>query len=543
MWADSFIGRVVAVMSRRAPAFLPTAQTTIIPNWSDCLERRLKEKQVSRAADDLVKVSGEAVQLRREDATGRTEAGESWKERVHDSGLGMDAIAAELQLLERQVDSRTQTSALSRTLVLMLAIAVFLNNVAMTAVATNLPTLTRELHQPGQWLRLAGPYVTGAAATAIIIGGSQHAKRVAHYVTLSALLLGSVGAMTATSTEQMSVWRFLQGVGSFGLISLVMHANRISQARERIVLLSFHSAAAFCGLLLGPLLGGLLVTQNPLFGLSGWQLAFPLPACAAAISLLLVQRIDGFTVTTPQSRLRWGVALVFTVSTLSSISFSSRSIPFAALLLGSGMVGSVSIFLISQWSSRRFSPSLVTSAYRPSPRTLFIVFNVAITAAAEAVCVAMAPFILLRVEGATVLQSGLLLSLMAFAASVAATTRHRLRKSVRSPRPLWIAYLLLLCLGFTLLSLPFLHSGPLSLMTIPLFLLGLGFGGVGASTVDLVEFIPTGEFWVWEATQLGRHMATAGLLVVAFLMPEGAVFPMCASVTLIGLAAALTSRW
>ncbi|WP_024804026.1 MFS transporter [Nocardia sp. BMG51109] len=169
-------------------------------------------------------------------------------------------------------------------------ISVFMQMIDVTIVNTALPDITRDLHasQTSQLLVVAG-YSLAFACTLLTAArvGALVGRRTMFLVSAIAFTAASVWCgMSGTATE-LVIARVAQGVAGAGMAAQTIAILTASFPRERhqIVFALYGATAGFAGML-GPIVGGTLITVNPA-GL-GWHSIFwmnlPLGVLAFALA-------------------------------------------------------------------------------------------------------------------------------------------------------------------------------------------------------------------------------------------------------------------
>src|SRR6516162_1640268 len=142
---------------------------------------------------------------------------------------------------------------------LVLAIDAFLLNVALPSLVHDLDASVSEL----QWI--VDSYILVFAGF-LLVGGAL-GDRIGHAKTLElgALIfgVGSLIAAFSSSATSLAVWRGVLGFGSALMMpsSVAVLTHTFTNARERGRALGVWTACAGVGLALGPVLGGLILSQ------------------------------------------------------------------------------------------------------------------------------------------------------------------------------------------------------------------------------------------------------------------------------------------
>ncbi|GMV30151.1 MAG: MFS transporter [Rhodanobacteraceae bacterium] len=151
-----------------------------------------------------------------------------------------------------------------RRLPLIIACALFIENMDSTAIATALPAIAADFGTSPIALKLALTTYLVALAVFIPVSGwiaDRYGARTTFVLAIGVFLLGSVGCAASTSLPALVAGRFVQGMGG----ALMVPVGRLVLLRtvpksELVVALSWLTIPALIGPMLGPPLGGLIVT-------------------------------------------------------------------------------------------------------------------------------------------------------------------------------------------------------------------------------------------------------------------------------------------
>src|SRR5262247_3704207 len=147
---------------------------------------------------------------------------------------------------------------------LVVATALFMENTDSTILATALPTIARDLGLDPISLKLAVTAYLVSLAVFIPVSGWV-ADRVGSCTTfrlaLAVFMIASIGCAFSSSLRQFVFWRAMQGMGGAMMVPVGrMVVIRTAPKSELVQALSFISMPALIGPMLGPPLGGLIVT-------------------------------------------------------------------------------------------------------------------------------------------------------------------------------------------------------------------------------------------------------------------------------------------
>ncbi|TMJ74213.1 MAG: MFS transporter [Alphaproteobacteria bacterium] len=147
---------------------------------------------------------------------------------------------------------------------LVVATALFMENTDSTILATALPTIARDLGLDPLSLKLAVTSYLVSLAVFIPVSGWV-ADRVGACTTfrlaLAVFMIASIGCAFSNSLGQFVFWRAAQGLGGAMMVPVGrMVVIRTAPKAELVQALSFIAMPALVGPMLGPPLGGLIVT-------------------------------------------------------------------------------------------------------------------------------------------------------------------------------------------------------------------------------------------------------------------------------------------
>src|SRR5215469_2037654 len=196
-----------------------------------------------------------------------------------------------------------------RQILLVMCLSLLVVVIDNTILNTALPTLSRVLHAGTsslQWITDA--YTLCFAALLIPAGalGDRYGRRLSLIGGLTVFALGSVAAAFSTGTGMLIAARVLMGLGAtFVMPATLSILNSVFPPKERPQAIAAWSAVAGVGIIVGPTLGGLLLTH--FWWGSVFLINVPLVAVAIAGVVLLVPE----TAEPSGHRLDWlGTALV-----------------------------------------------------------------------------------------------------------------------------------------------------------------------------------------------------------------------------------------
>jgi EmrB/QacA subfamily drug resistance transporter len=177
-----------------------------------------------------------------------------------------------------------------RAILLVLCLSLLVVVIDNTILNTALPTLARVLHAGTsslQWITDA--YTLCFAALLIPAGalGDRYGRRLSLIAGLIVFAAGSVAAAFASGTGTLIAARVVMGLGAtFVMPATLSILNSVFPPRERPQAIAAWSAVAGVGIILGPTLGGLLLTH--FWWGSVFLINVPLVALAIAGVILVV---------------------------------------------------------------------------------------------------------------------------------------------------------------------------------------------------------------------------------------------------------------
>jgi EmrB/QacA subfamily drug resistance transporter len=152
-----------------------------------------------------------------------------------------------------------------RQILLVMCLSLLVVVIDNTILNTALPTLARVLHAGTgslQWITDA--YTLCFAALLIPAGalGDRYGRRISLIAGLSVFALGSVAAAFSTGTGTLIAARVVMGLGAtFVMPATLSILNAVFPPRDRPQAIAAWSAVAGVGIVIGPTLGGLLLTH------------------------------------------------------------------------------------------------------------------------------------------------------------------------------------------------------------------------------------------------------------------------------------------
>jgi MFS family permease len=167
-----------------------------------------------------------------------------------------------------------------------LCLAGFVSATDSTIIFTALPTIARDLNGQGEYIWLGNAYVLAATAIQPLYGQLSNIFGRRHPMIISVALfaLGSGIAGGANTAAMFIGGRLVQGLGAGGMIMLIdLIVCDLVPLRERSTYLSSVLGACALGTLIGPVIGGAIVSKTT------WKWAFwiNLPTCALTLAVTI----------------------------------------------------------------------------------------------------------------------------------------------------------------------------------------------------------------------------------------------------------------
>lgn len=245
-----------------------------------------------------------------------------------------------------------------RRLSLIVACALFIENMDSTAIATSLPAIAADLGTEPIALKLALTAYLLALAVFIPVSGwvaDRFGAKRTFMAAIAVFLLGSIGCAASGSLEQMVAARFLQGMGG----ALMVPVGRLVLLRtvpksELVQALSWLTIPALVAPIIGPPVGGFIATY------SDWRWIFLINLPMGALGLVLAWRFVP-DLREPVKPLDWtgfalsGLGLALALFGFSTLGRHMVSTPVAAACLGLGLAGMAAYV----WHARRHPHPLI----------------------------------------------------------------------------------------------------------------------------------------------------------------------------------------
>jgi EmrB/QacA subfamily drug resistance transporter len=251
------------------------------------------------------------------------------------------------------------TSTMNRSIPLILAVALFMEQMDSTVIATSLPAIAADIGTSPITLKLALTTYFVALAIFIPVSGWMAdrfgAKRVFR-IAIGVFVLGSVACAASSSMPQFVGARFLQGMGGAMMTPVGRLVLVRSTARSDLVsAMAWLTVPALVGPLIGPPVGGFITTFFT------WHWIFLINVPIGAIGILVAGRVLPDMPGGATARLDWlGFALAACAA--AGIVFGVSVISLPALPPSVGVitliVGTASALLYIRHARRSSAPIL-----------------------------------------------------------------------------------------------------------------------------------------------------------------------------------------
>jgi EmrB/QacA subfamily drug resistance transporter len=175
-----------------------------------------------------------------------------------------------------------------RFIPLIVAVALFMENMDSTVIATSLPAIANAIGTSPLTLKLAVTAYLLSLAVFIPISGwtaDRFGTRTVFRAAIAVFVIGSIGCALSGSLVQFVISRIVQGMGGammtpVGRLVLVRSVDR----RELVIAMAWVSIPAMVGPLLGPPLGGFITTY------ASWHWIFLINVPIGITGIFLVTR-------------------------------------------------------------------------------------------------------------------------------------------------------------------------------------------------------------------------------------------------------------
>jgi EmrB/QacA subfamily drug resistance transporter len=371
-----------------------------------------------------------------------------------------------------------------------LLLVLFVAMLSSTVVSTALPRIIGALHgSQTQYTWVVTATLLTATATTPVWGklADLFSKKLLIQLAIVIFLAGSALSGAAQNAEQLIGFRAFQGIGVGGLQALVQVAiAAMIPPRERGRYNGYLGGVMAVATVGGPLLGGLIVDTSWL----GWRWCFYVGVPIAAVALVVLQK----TLHLPVLR-RDDVRIDYAGATLIAagvslllvwVSFVGNSFDWLSWQSGAMVAGSLLILALAVWvESRAAEPVVPLAIVRERTTALAIVASVAVGMAMFGGAVFLGQYFQVG-RGYSPTEAGLLtIPLMAGVLGSSILVGRMVTRTGRI-KPFVLAGTIVLVAGFAGLSL-IDHATPLTLVSLAMFLVGIGVGSTMQNLVLAVQ--------------------------------------------------------
>jgi EmrB/QacA subfamily drug resistance transporter len=228
----------------------------------------------------------------------------------------------------------------NRLVPMIVAVALFMENMDSTVIATSLPAIAADIGTSPLTLKLAVTSYLLSLAVFIPISGwtaDRFGTRTVFRAAIAVFVLGSIGCAVSSSISHFVIARIVQGMGGammtpVGRLVLVRTVDR----RELINAMAWVSIPAMIGPLMGPPLGGFITTY------ASWHWIFLINVPMGLLGIVLVSRYIENIKSEARERFDFigmalsGIAVAGLTFGLSVAGFDLVPWPVVVALLGSG---------------------------------------------------------------------------------------------------------------------------------------------------------------------------------------------------------------
>jgi len=383
-----------------------------------------------------------------------------------------------------------------RVVLLVATIASFIFPFMASTVNIALPSLGKELSLDAVTLGwIATAYLLSSAALLVPFGRIADIygrKKIFTWgigiFTLSSLLCG-----LANSATMLIVWRVLQGIGGAMLAgNSVALLTTVFPANERGKVLGIIVAAAYLGLSLGPVLGGVL-TQH-----LGWRSIFFLGAILGSSVLgVVLWKLKGEWIGAKGERFDFAGSVIYVLG-LVALVYGFTLLP---AMSGTGLIigGAIGLAAFARWEMRTRSPVLDISLFKNSKAFTFSNLAALINYGATYAVTFLISLYLQYLKEFSPGSAGLILVAMPAVQAIFSPLTGRLSDRIE-PRLMASAGMVLNTVGLVLFI--FLNEEtPLKLIIGNLILIGFGFAlFVSPNTNAIMTSAPKTAYGVASAT-------------------------------------------
>ena len=356
-----------------------------------------------------------------------------------------------------------------------LALGMFLAALDQTVMSTAGPTIATHFAQIPNQSWLLTTYLLASLITTPIYGrlSDGFGRRPLFLAALVLFLIGSVISAVAPTFPLLILGRTVQGLGAGGLLSLAFAViSDLVPPRERARYILIFVAVFGSSSLLGPIVGGVIATQNSILGIAGWRWIFIVNIPIALIAIYRALRFLHIKQELHRHSFDWWGVVLFSIFVLSLLLINQTSIspnishwlPYLIFIL----LGSAILFIVVE---RRLGESALIPL-RFFRNRLFVITLTASTFSGAAIFLALVvvPLSVQVVHGKSPAIAGLLLLPMGVGNLIGSGWASRSIAKTGYYRWLATVGLCAFSLGFLILYLN--HQ----LWAVTLAVIALGFG-------------------------------------------------------------------
>jgi len=413
------------------------------------------------------------------------------------------------------MDDHAGNSTSKGAVLLVTTMASFVFPFMASAVNIALPSLGKELSLDAVTLGwIATAYLLSSAALLVPFG------RIADIYGRKRIFACGIGIFTfssllsglANSATMLIAWRVLQGIGGAMLAgTAVALLTTVFPANERGKVLGTIVAAAYLGLSLGPVLGGVL-TQH-----LGWRSIFLIGALLGLLVLgVVLWKLKGEWTGAKGERFDFAGSVIYVLG-LVALVYGFTLLP---AMSGAGLIigGTIGLLAFTRWETRTRSPVLDISLFLNSKAFTFSNLAALINYSATFAVTFLISLYLQYMKGFNPQNAGLILVAMPAVQAIFSPLTGRLSDRIE-PRLIASAGMVLNTVGLILFI--FLNEEtPLKLIIGNLILIGFGFAlFVSPNTNAVMSSAPKTAYGV--ASAMLATMRQVGMVLsmgVAMLM-------------------------
>jgi EmrB/QacA subfamily drug resistance transporter len=358
-----------------------------------------------------------------------------------------------------------------------LLLGLFLAALDQTIVATALPTIVSDLGGMNHLSWVVTAYLLASTAGTPLWGklGDQYGRKNLFQAAIVIFLAGSALCGLAQTMEQLIAFRFLQGLGGGGLLSLTMAmVGDLVPPRERGRYQGVFGSVFGATSVLGPLLGGLFVDHL------SWRWVFYVNLPVGIVALLVVAAVLHLPVRRRRHRIDYaGTALIAAVASCLVIiaSLGGSTWDWASWqIAATALLGAMCLVAFVRVERRAAEPVLPLDLFRQRTFTLCCAISFVVGFAMFGALTYL-PTFLQVVHGVSPTMSGVHLLPMVLGLLLSSTLSGQLISHTGRWKVYPLAGTLVASLGLVLLHFLDENSGN-TLMSVYLAVFGLGIGMV-----------------------------------------------------------------